>query len=781
MGAVMSLEIALSYVAQGWAPVPVPFRGKRPVSTIEDWPNLRVTEATAPDYFNGKPINVGVILGEASGELVDIDMDCSEAIDFAPRILWPTRTFGRPSKPLSHYLYKTDKAGRISQFRDVEKSTIVEYRANGGQTVFPGSTHESGEPITWTDNAPIATIDADDLRHRVAQIAAGVLLLRAGVSEDDAFEIVTAAEPPLARYLDGRALSLASDWLGCNVAPAPAQEASHADAGNVLERARLYVEKADPSIDGKGGSDQTLWVAIALVRYFLLPDSDSLTLLREYSQRCTPPWTEKELLHKIEAARTASRLKHPDGWLRDAPKTTDETTAKRPRADFNCTDLGNAERLVAQHGDGIRYCPPRRKWPVWDRSRWAWDETGTINRLAKKTVRSIYGEASKATDDALRAELVKHAQKSEASNRLSAMISLASTERGVAVMPDELDADPWLLNVANGTIDLRTGKLRPHNRKDLCTKISPVAYDPGARHPVWEAFLSDVSGDDDELEAFLRRVAGWALAGVCDEKKFVFLYGPPDTGKSTFLDALATVMGDYHVATDFTTWCVQTAGGGNRGDLVRLMGARLASSVEVRAGAQFDEALIKRVTGGDMITAAAKYESEVSFRPTFTLLLAANDAPKLRDDDAGAWARVLRVPFPNPVPASKKSPKVRRALTDPDVAGPAILAWAVRGCLEWQENGLGTCAAVEADTASYKREMDRIAVFLDTACVFEEGLRTGRKDFRDAYLAWCRENGVRSPLASKEVGARLRERGVSGGKSNGQRVWHGVALVDGES
>jgi putative DNA primase/helicase len=455
-----------------------------------------------------------------------------------------------------------------------------------------------------------------------------------------------------------------------------------------------------------------------------------------------------------------------------------EEPKKRARAKYNCTDLGNAERLVSKYADRIRYCFPRRKWLAWDNSRWRWDETGVLVRLAKRTVRAIYGEAAEAEDDGLRKELVRHAQKSEGADRLAAMVKLAATEAGFAVIPDELDADPWVLNCANGSVDLTTGRLRPHNRKDLCTKIAPVVYDPAARHPVWEAFLSDVTGDDPELEAFLRRVAGWSLAGVADEKRFVFLYGPPDSGKSTLFDAVSTAIGDYHVATDFTTWCTQTNTGGNRGDLVRLAGARLVTSVEVRAGARFDEALVKRVTGGDLITAAAKYESEVTFRPSFTLLLAANDAPKIRDDDAGVWSRVLRVPFPVPIPADKKNPNVRRVLTDPKQAGPAVLAWAVRGCLEWQQDGLGTCAAVQASTDLYRGEMDRIAGFFDSCCAFGEGLRVRRKELSEAYMQWCKENGVRAPLTSRDIATRLRERAVEPAKSNGQRMWNGVTLTD---
>jgi putative DNA primase/helicase len=583
--------------------------------------------------------------------------------------------------------------------------------------------------------------------------------------------------------------------------PAPATMGPASFVGTESKRARVALEReaADLAACPKGGRNPACNTAsLKLGHYVASGELDETTIkntlldamtangsVRDYgADACRGTIASginegKKTMPSTPLHATTTDDAQPPEWLDDGPdEEPPPRNRPRPRRDFNSTDMGNAERLVARYADRIRYCPPKRRWLAWDGARWRWDETGVLNRLAKRTVRSIYDEAGAADDEATRVSLAKHATKSEAADRLAAMVRLASTEDGIAVMPDQLDADPWILNCRNGTLDLRTGKLGPHDRAHLCTKLAPVDYEPEARHPVWEAFLSDVTGDDPELEAFLSRVAGWALAGVCDEKRFVFVFGEPDTGKSTFLDALATTIGDYHVGTDFSTWCTQTTTGGNRGDLVRLAGARLVTSVEVRAGARFDEALVKRVTGGDPITAAAKYESEVTFRPTFTLLLAANDAPKLRDDDAGAWARVLRVPFPHAIPAGKKNPNVRRALTDPNQAGPAILAWAVRGCLEWQRQGLRTCAAVEASTRAYRADMDRFDGFVADHCELHPHLRVSRRAFREAYLQWCREHQIRIPLTAMEVANRLKDMGVAGSKSNGERVWLGVTLAD---
>lgn len=443
---------------------------------------------------------------------------------------------------------------------------------------------------------------------------------------------------------------------------------------------------------------------------------------------------------------------------------------------FQLTETGNAERFVAQHRDRVRYCPPRRKWLLWDGHRWAWDERADVQRLGKATIRSIYGEAERANGEEFRKAIGKHARDSEKAARRQAMLALAQSEIGMPVLPTELDADPWALNCQNGTINLRTGELRPHRREDLLTKMTSVEYCADARHDLWDRYLIDATGGDTELSAYLQRAVGYALQGTVTEKAFWFLYGPPDGMKSTFIDAVSAALGDYAAAASFTTWLVQTNTGGNRGDLVSLRGTRLVCSVEVRKGARFDEAIIKAITGGDELKAAAKFEAEITFRPSFALWLAANDAPVIRDDDEGAWSRVRRVPFENPLPKGRQDPQMREKLKASDVRA-AVLAWAVQGCLMWQRDGLGTCSAVERSSAEYRAEMDRLAGFFEERCVFGPVERVETSTLRIAYESWCRENGVKAPVNAKEFAKRLGERDCAPTKTNGKRYWSGLRLL----
>lgn len=461
-----------------------------------------------------------------------------------------------------------------------------------------------------------------------------------------------------------------------------------------------------------------------------------------------------------------------------SPKTGDSKPELQPNVialpgAFPLTDLGNAERLVAEWRSRIRYCPQRKKWLVYDGRRWAWDETAEIERCARSTTRRILAEAKDITDKDQRRAIVQHSFRSESAKSLRAMVSLAQSEAGVPVLLSELDANPYALNCANGTLNLRTGQLANHRPADLITKSTALVYDPAATSELWTQVVHGATGGDPELEAYLQRFVGYALIGEPLERVFGFLYGPPGTSKSTIIDALHAALGDYAHAAGFETWLQQSNVGGNRGDLVRLAGARLVTSVEVQNGARWDEALIKRVTGGDEIVAAAKFEGEVSFRATFTILLAANDAPSAREDDAGLWVRMRRIPLSAQVPVDKQDPLLKTKLREPQHAA-AVLAWAVAGCLAYQRQGLSSCKAVEDSTAAYRSENDHFSEFLADCCTFEAGARVTRKALRERYEEWAKETGRRKLLSARDIASKLRDRGCIEKKVNGTTQWDGV-------
>jgi len=448
--------------------------------------------------------------------------------------------------------------------------------------------------------------------------------------------------------------------------------------------------------------------------------------------------------------------------------------AQRARRNGNgelpLTDYGNCERLVREHGRDLRFAAGQG-WLHWDGRRWRHDTDGEVMRSAKRVARGLLVEAASADDPK---EAAAWALRSESEPRLRAMIALAQSERAVAVSADELDADPHLLCCENGTVDLRTGELRDHRRGDLITRMAPAAYHPGARSDTWQRVVEHATGGDRDLQAFLRRLAGYSATGLTSEEVLAFVCGPGATGKTTVVEAIKAALGDYATTADFETFLAQR-NPGVRSDLARLAGRRLVVSAEVSEGRRLAEGLVKLLTGGDRVVARHLYQSEFEFTPRFTLWLVANDRPRARAEDDALWRRILVVPFTAVVPADKRDPEVKRRLREDPAERAAVLAWIVAGATEWYATGLRVPDAVRSATGHYRQENDALGDFLAAECRLTPEATVSAQALRARYEAWCGANGEQ-PLHTTRWGDALKSRGCERVYVQRARHWKGIEL-----
>ena len=475
------------------------------------------------------------------------------------------------------------------------------------------------------------------------------------------------------------------------------------------------------------------------------------------------------------------------------PKETTEVTIPALKGgSYRGTDVGNGRRLIAAHNSNIRYCHPWGVWIWFTGSRWERDHTGELPRRAKTVIDSLFDEANSLKLEASAANkegngnerdrlaqkadgLWAHAKKSEGAARIAAMLEMAKSEPGVAIDPDELDADPWVMNCKNGTVDLKTGKLRPHNRDDLLTKKLPVSFIEDARLDLWDRFLVEAIPDEGTRH-FVQLCVGATIAGVAVDDLLLILHGPGGTGKGTFLNAVQKTLGEYAASADMSSFTTKRDASAPQPDLARLQGRRMVAVSEPNTGDSVT--LLKRATGGDPITTRSHHQESFEFTPQFTLWVISNDRPRVPHDDSGVWRRLREIPFTTKF--AQVDTAIRTALTNPAVAGEAILAWAVKGCLEWQRDGVGRLPQQVVDaTAEYRKDMDPLADWIEDNVDKQTNMWTAFKSSFADYQAWAKENGIRKALGRNSFGHDLAEKFTSRKGGQGSRGNSGLALNSG--
>jgi len=440
------------------------------------------------------------------------------------------------------------------------------------------------------------------------------------------------------------------------------------------------------------------------------------------------------------------------------------------------TDTTNAERFASIHGGNARYCHAWRKWLVWDNRRWVLDASGQVMRLAKLVARSIYTEAASPDVSGGTAQaLAKWAAASERRDRLNAMLALAESEQPIPISVDSLDREPWLFNVENGTINLRKGELWPHRREDYLTKMAPVEYptEPGVDADLWHQFLNRIFDSNAELIGFVQRLIGMSLVGEVQEHVLPIFYGTGSNGKSVFIE---TIMGlldpDYSMKAAKTLLMAKNRDS-HPTEIADLFGKRFVAVVETEDGQRLAESTVKEITGGDTLRARRMHEDFWQFAPSHSVFMATNHKPVVRGNDHAMWRRLKLVPFAVTIPEAEQD---RELTTKLRAEYPAILKWAVAGCIDWQKRGLCEPEVVRAATDVYRGDEDQIEQFIADRCMIGPNYQVRSSAIYKSYREWCEQQGEKA-ISQKKFSQKLEESGREKRRSGG--IWFaGITLAE---
>ena len=686
--------------------------GKVPVEKWEPYQHQLADEDTLERWFgNSRPRNIGIITGHVSGVVV-VDSDDAEAVAWAQAHLPPTPIRTRTAKG-EHWFYRHPGVPVPNRARvQTEDGRLkLDVRGDGGYVVSPGAQHASGVryQVLGDWKTPLEQIPVFDLA-----------------------------------WITPSAKASASPL------PAPGTTRPGADAGT---RARAYLDRMGPAIEGQGGDQHTFRAACVLVNDFALDDATALDVLREWNLTCVPPWPEAGLEIKIRSAHKSGT--HAIGAKLDTPREAvglDSPRAATPRA-FALTDSGNAEYFAARYGDDLRYDHRRARWLVWRGHRWQPDADAAVRRMAKAAMRHRLQDATALEDSEAQSRLAKWALASEARGRLEALLYLAQAEGPIADTGEEWDAHPWLLGVPNGVVNLRTGILRDGRRNDRLTMQTAVAYHPAAPCPRWTRFVEEVFAQDTALVDYVHRAVGYSLTGIATEQVFFVDWGVGANGKGTFQNGLADALGEYAYTMPFATVELNQRSA-IPNDLAALVGRRFVIASETNDGSRLNEARLKALTGCDPITARFLHSEFFTFRPVAKFWLSVNHKPVVRDDSYGFWRRVRLIPFTQTFAVNARLADELRA------EAPGILAWAVRGCLAWQREGLIPPAAVLDATATYEADSDPLSDFLEEATERDPAAEVSASDLYAHYKRWAERHGYadRERLTANGFGRKMSDR-----------------------
>ena len=746
--------------------------GKSP--TLAAWQNNPRPLPEIKEHYLTEAGNVGLLGGW--GRLVIVDADDKTIVDADGKTHTATRSAGRAAMPAlvaTGEIYRenaTERTKWLVRMVDGEpmpanaKWDGLEVIARGGQAVIAGD-HASGVPLLWRGDK-IVDVTFAELAHLVKTCAGATLQAegtppprnKTGSSNTDG----TTAQASVDRLLQrlgvagGGWVADGAGWKqeldGCPVATLP-------EAGG---RPHRTGGKAAVGVTAEGGK----WFTCQ-------------------SPRC------QNAIHALAPTDDAGNR---SGW-RFLRKLAGDELETFPELE---TDMGNGRRFARMHGTKVRYVQAWG-WLHWNGKYWQRDDIGAVMSLAKATADGLFAEASaqsrkaadlvdamkkageeeqkqlkeaadKATADGKRA--VGWALKTQARPRMEAMIALAQSEPGIAALPNDFDTDPWLLNVQNGTIDLKSGKLLQHDPSRQITTIAPVDYLPQAKSPMFDAFLRQIFADNEELIAYVLKFFGSCLTGDVSQQHLHILHGSGANGKSTLIRVVLDLLGSGYAGQAAPDLLLTGNDQRHPTEVADLRGRRFVAAVETEEGRRLNESLVKQLTGGDKVKARYMKQDFFEFAPTWKLALVTNPLPKVGSGHA-IFRRLRLIPFTVTIPEAEQDLHLLEKL-ETERAG--ILATLVRGCLQWQNEGLPAPSTVKTATGAYQEASDVLGLFL--AEHTEPGDRVQAGVLWAAYRAWCAAGNMREGHLT-DFGKKITDKGIEKYIDRSRRTYYlGIKLID---
>lgn len=695
------LEAALAYAARGWAVFPLAPGTKTPFKESHGLKDATTDAEQIIAWWTSCPdANIGAVTGKVSGISV-LDWD---------------------EKPWEDKYGETvTLRALVERYGTLPKTPVQQTWSGGGQAIFAytsAGSNAAGGYGQWLDG-----------RNNGGYIVVPPSAVAEGEREG------------IYAWMPGQGA------FDCDLAPMPAWLLEQIKTAEVAKQTTAKTKARKPQsvreLADAGRNSALASLAGTLRRRDVGEETVRQALLAENASFARP--LEVDEVEKIIASATRNFV-----------------AAEVKDLDARYTDKANAERLAEASGDRIRYCDDMNQWFRFDGMRWVRTSRFGIAPIVTDLAKALYLRAASETDDEKRKRLSAEGQKLESARAVRNVVEMAQSLPELRITPQEFDTDDHLLNLENGTLDLLTEKLLAHDPAHRITKLAPVAYDPEARSALWEDTLGLVTCGDGTLLDFLWRALGYSLTGFANESSFFVFYGPGGSnGKTTVLESMASVLGDYA-----TTLRVESLFAGQDDkiphDLADLIGARFVVTSELPKGKRYDEAKLKLLTGGDEVTACHKYGNNFRYYPQFKLFMTTNFAPAFSAGDDALWNRAKTVPFRFSFKTYARADKTAKdRLKEPEERA-GILTWAVKGCRSWQANGLELPKVVEAETTRHRRDVDVIQAFVDERCVadaVEETVAVSTQELYRTYKAWSKEQPLPQPMSATEFSGEMLRAG----------------------